>query len=152
MSSATAYARHQPFVDLPDQRFGDRLAAAQILRNQVERLAVIQQFAHVIVVRTFHCFACPQAGCFVERELRAFDVRGVMRFQQQRALAHAYDPIFRKRSRLQESPRAFDRGKRRRDGVGDREAGVEGHGYSSPRKARDWKEQNSASRFLNPAN
>ena len=55
----------------------------------------------------------------------------VVRFQEKRALAHAPDPVIGKRSRLQKSPRSFDRRERRGDRVRDREARDEWHGYSS---------------------
>src|SRR5258705_8960387 len=61
--------------------------------------------------------------------------------KQQCPLAHALDPRLRQRRRLEKAARPLDGGERRRDRVRHREAWREGgHGYSSPRKARCWRE------------
>ncbi len=86
-------------MDLTDQALSHGLPAAQVLRDQVERIAVIEQLPHIVRPRQIHGFARPNP-------LRsAFDVRRCMRLDQERPLTHAPHPILRQRRRLQE-PRA----------------------------------------------
>lgn len=71
------HAVYQPLVDLADQPLGDGLAAAEVLRDQVERAAIVQQLADVVGICALDLLAGPQARGFVQRELCALDVRGV---------------------------------------------------------------------------
>ncbi len=139
-----ADALDQALVNFTDQTFRDWLAAAQVVRHQVECIAVVEQFAHVVAIRARHLLARPQARRFVQREMRALDVRGVMGFEQQGPLAHPLDPRLGQGRRFEEPARAFDGRQRRGDCVGDGEAGGEGHGQVLSRKARRWKEANGA--------
>lgn len=41
-------ALHQSVVDLPDQGFGDRLAASEEVRQQIEGLPVVQEFPGIV--------------------------------------------------------------------------------------------------------
>ncbi len=124
-------------MDLANERLGDRLATAEVIRHQIEGVAIVQEFAHVVAVCTFDFFARPQPRGFIERELRAFDMCCVVRFEQQRALAHLLDPVFGEFRGVEKSARTLDRRECGGDLIRDREAGREGdHDYGSSRKAR----------------
>jgi hypothetical protein len=124
-----AHSVHEPLVDLADQPFGDGLSAFQVLRHQVERLAIIQQLAHIVGPRILDRLSRPHALCLFDRQLRAFDMGRVMRFQQQRPLAHPPYPFFGECRRFQKSARPLDR---RQPGLSNQtESGGRGTGLTS---------------------
>jgi hypothetical protein len=98
-----AHAFDQPFVDLADQPLGDRLAAVEVLGDQLKRVAVVQQFTHVVRLRLIDALPGPRTLRLRHREVRAFDVRGVVRLEQQSSLAHPLDPFPGQRRCLEEA-------------------------------------------------
>lgn len=48
VARAAAHAVDKSLVDLADQALGDRLAAVQVLRHELERTTVVEQLAHIV--------------------------------------------------------------------------------------------------------
>ena len=59
---------------------------------------------------------------FIQRKLRSFDVRRVVRLKEKRPRVHPADPVLGKRCRFQKPPRPLDSREIGRDRVCDREA------------------------------
>ena len=117
----TPHAGDQSLVNLANQAFRDRQAAIQIVRHQLEGLAVVQQLPDIVGIGFRHGFAPHQPLGLFESELGPFDVRGVVSFEDQCPLAHGTHPLLGKRGCFKESAGAFNPHQRIGNGVGDRE-------------------------------
>ena len=130
----------QSAMDFADQSFGHRQSASKILGNQLERLAIVQQFAYVVGVGVGHFLTGQQPFSLFQRQSRALDVRGVVRFQHKRPCACLTHPLFGERCRLQETPGPLDPRQSRRHGVGNVEAWLKTHvAIFSSRRTRNNK-------------
>ena len=114
-------------MDLPDQPFRDRSAAAQPRGDELECAPVVQELTDVVRVRPGHRLAGEQHFRLLQRQPSSFDVGRVVRLADERPRAHLADPVLGERRRLQEPPRPLDPREIGRDGLGDREARLEAH-------------------------
>ena len=114
-------------MDLPDQSLGDRSTAAEPGGDELERVAVVQELAHVLGVRPGYGLASQKPLGFVQRELRSLDVGRVVRFENECTSAHLADPVLGESRGFQESARPLDAREIGGDPVGDGEVGLEGH-------------------------
>ena len=117
----TAHVLDQAFVNLAQQAFGDRFATAEVSGDQVKGFPVVEEFAGVVGIDVAERFTGQQLFRLVEREMGAFDVSGIMSFENQRALLHAGEPIVGQARRLQEATRSLDASQGRGNGIGNGE-------------------------------
>jgi hypothetical protein len=112
-------------VDLPNQPFGYRAAVVQIAVHELERFTVVQQLSHVVGIGIHNRLACEQPLGLFQREACAFDVRRVMRFQQQRSGAHRREPVLGEFGGVEKPARPLDTRQPSGHGVGDAKMGLE---------------------------
>ena len=111
-------------MDFANQTFGDRITAAQIVRDQVSCFPIIRDLFGVVSLHTLGLLAPEQTFGLIERQVGAFDVRRVMRLQYQSPLLHSGDPIRGEPRGLQKTTRAFNPGQVPGDGVTDPKLGL----------------------------
>src|SRR5258705_499595 len=81
LPSANAFDESR--VDRADELLADRLAAREGIGDEVERAAIVEQLPDVIRQRLLDCAARPESRGLFERELRALDVRRVVRLEEE---------------------------------------------------------------------
>ena len=84
-----------------------------------KRVTVVEKLPGVVRVRSRHGSPRQQPGGVLQRKPRTLDVRRMVRFQQKRPRTHRFNPLIRKRRRLQEATRALDFSERRGDCIRD---------------------------------
>ena len=114
-------------MNLPNQSLRDRLAALQVIRNQLECLLVVQQFLCIIRPSSLDFLASPNALGLFKRQLSAFDMRRMVSLKHEGALLHSANPVFRQFGRIQKSTSALNSCERRCDGVCSCESRSEAH-------------------------
>ena len=92
-AAAAPDAFDEPLVDFADQPLGNGGAAGKIVGDELEGRAIIEQLAGVVGIDVFDGLSFEQSPGLVERQSRALDVRGVMRLQDQRPMAHFHEPL-----------------------------------------------------------
>lgn len=113
-------------MNLADHPLGDRVAGIQALGDELEGRAVVEQLARILRVGLGHGLALPDPLGLIQRQPGSFNVGGVMRFQDQRSVAHLPNPVGGELGRFEETPRPLDAGDRGGHPVGDGELGLEG--------------------------
>ena len=119
MGRAAAHARDQPAMNLADQSLGDRPAVVQIIADEFESVAIVQKFARIVRIGLRHRLSREQSLRLLQRQMRALDMRRVVRFQKQRPRAHRRKPIIRELRRIEKSPRPLYSRQTRRYAVAD---------------------------------
>ena len=93
----------------------------QVVGDESEGVAVVEQLPRVVGVGLGHGFAVQQAPCLLQSEIRPLDVSRIVGFQNQGAVAHLLDPGLGQGRGFQETARPFDAGQVGGDAIGDGE-------------------------------
>ena len=85
-AGAAAHALDKAAMNLADERFRDRIAAFEVLGDELKRGPVVEKLARVVRVGARRAPAGEEAGRLLEREVRPLDVRGVVRLEEEGAV------------------------------------------------------------------
>ncbi len=107
-SFSAADTDHKQSMDFANECLGDGAVAENVSGDELERLAIVEQFKAVISRDAVNLLSCEQFFGLFEGQLRAFDMCGVVGLQQQGAAAHVCNPLFRQGGSLEEASGTFN--------------------------------------------
>ena len=119
-------------VDIKDKPLGDWTAIVQVRADELESVAVVEQFARVVRVRPRNVIARQKVCGLLNRKASPLDMGRMVRFEKERPRTHRVDPLIRQARSIEEPAGALNLGEGRRDSVRNGEARNEPHAAHIP--------------------
>ena len=114
-------------VDIKDKPLGDWTAIVQVRADELESVAVVEQFARVVRVRPRNIIARQKVCGLLNRKASPLDMGRMVRFEKKRPRAHRVYPLIRQARSIEEPAGALNLCEGRCDCVRNGEARSESH-------------------------